>query len=129
MFNYYIETFLRRDLKRLLEGRCTSFSASEDNPSILKEFPLEIFGIDAAKLFGMVANAPAKVNAFISTLAEIAQDPRFPAGTLIIGYQAHPHEDLTIPNGSTVLESGSTILAVTKPGLVRQMLDFMGLCA
>jgi trk system potassium uptake protein len=63
------------------------------------------------------------------TLAEIAQDSRFPAGTLIIGYQAHPHEDLTIPNGSTVLESGSTILAVTKPGLVRQLLDFMGLCA
>lgn len=44
------------------------------NSSILKEFPLEIFGIDAAKLFGMVANAPAKVNAFISTLAEIARN-------------------------------------------------------
>ena len=63
------------------------------------------------------------------SLAEIAQDPRFPAGTLIIGYQAHPHEDLIIPNGSTILESGSTILAVTKPDLVRQVIDFMGLCA
>ena len=63
------------------------------------------------------------------SVAEVAQDPRFPAGTLIIGYQAHPHEDLVIPNGSTVLESGSTILAVTKPELVRQMLDFMGLCS
>lgn len=63
------------------------------------------------------------------SVAEVAQDPRFPAGTLIIGYQAHPHEDLMIPNGSTVLESGSTILAVTKPELVRQMLDFMGLCS
>ncbi|MEO1208059.1 MAG: TrkA family potassium uptake protein [Cyanobacteria bacterium J06638_20] len=62
-------------------------------------------------------------------LAEIAQDPRFPAGTLIIGYQAHPHEDLMIPNGNTLLESGSTILAVTKPELVRKMLDFMGLCS
>lgn len=61
------------------------------------------------------------------TVAAIAQHPRFPIGTLIIGYQAHPHEDLIIPNGSTVLESGSTILAVTKPNLVRQMLDFMGL--
>ena len=61
------------------------------------------------------------------SLAEIAQDPRFPAGTLIIGYQAHPHEDLVIPNGSTLLESGSTILIVTKPELVRQMLDFLGL--
>lgn len=63
------------------------------------------------------------------SVAEIAQDPRFPAGSLIIGYQAHPQEDLTIPNGSTVLESGSTILAVTKPHLVRQMIDFMGLCS
>ncbi len=63
------------------------------------------------------------------SLAEIAQDPRFPAGTLIIGYQAHPHEDLVIPNGSTLLESGSTILIVTKPELVRQMLDFLGLCS
>lgn len=62
------------------------------------------------------------------SVAEIAQDPRFPAGTLIIGYQSHPHEDLSIPNGSTVLESGSTILAVTKPELVRQLIDFMGLC-
>lgn len=63
------------------------------------------------------------------SLAEIAQDHRFPPRTLIIGYQAHPHEDLMIPNGSTILESGSTILAVTKPDLVRQMLDFMGLCS
>ncbi|MBD0336823.1 MAG: TrkA family potassium uptake protein [Cyanobacteria bacterium Co-bin13] len=62
------------------------------------------------------------------TLAEVARDPRFPAGSLIIGYQAHPHEDLIIPNGSTVLEHGSTILAVTKPQLVRQMIDFLGMC-
>ncbi|WP_008314009.1 potassium channel family protein [Leptolyngbya sp. PCC 6406] len=62
------------------------------------------------------------------SVAEIAQDPRFPEGTLIIGYQGHPHEDLIIPNGSTVLESGSTILTVTKPDLVRQMITFMGLC-
>ncbi|MCM1982909.1 potassium channel family protein [Lyngbya confervoides] len=63
------------------------------------------------------------------SLAEIAKDPHFPVGTLIIGYQAHPHEDLVIPNGSTLLEGGSTILAVTKPELVRQMLDFLGLCS
>jgi trk system potassium uptake protein len=62
------------------------------------------------------------------TLAEVARDPRFPAGSLIIGYQAHPHEDLIIPNGSTVLEPSSTILAVTKPQLVRQMIDFLGMC-
>lgn len=63
------------------------------------------------------------------SLAAIAQDPRFPAGTLIIGYQAHPHEALSIPNGSSIIESGSTILAVTKPELVRQLIDFMGLCS
>jgi trk system potassium uptake protein TrkA len=61
------------------------------------------------------------------SLAEIARDSRFPAGTLIIGYQAHPHEALNIPNGNTILESGSTILAVTKPELVRQLIDFIGL--
>ncbi len=62
------------------------------------------------------------------TVAEIAQNPLFPSGTLIIGYQAHPHEDLIVPNGGTILEGGSTILVVTKPILVRQMLNFMGLC-
>ncbi|WP_448571198.1 potassium channel family protein [Trichothermofontia sp.] len=61
-------------------------------------------------------------------LAEIAQDSGFPMGTLIIGYQAHPRESLSIPNGNTVLEGGSTILAVTKPDLVRQLIHFMGLC-
>lgn len=63
------------------------------------------------------------------SVAEIAQDSRFPVGTLIIGYQAHPHEDLSIPNGSSIIEGGSTILAVTKPELVRQLIDFMGLCS
>jgi trk system potassium uptake protein len=63
------------------------------------------------------------------TVAEIAQNPHFPTGTLIIGYQAHPHEDLIVPNGSTLLEGGSTILVVTKPSLVKQLLDFMGLCS
>ncbi|MGJ3244986.1 MAG: potassium channel family protein [Elainellaceae cyanobacterium] len=63
------------------------------------------------------------------TVAQIAQDPRFPAGSLIIGYQCHPHRDLIIPNGSTVLEEGSTILVVTKPDLVHQMIDFVGLCS
>lgn len=62
------------------------------------------------------------------TVAQVAQDHRFPAGSLIIGYQPHPQEDLMIPNGQTVLEQGSTILVVTKPGLVHQMIDFLGLC-
>ncbi|BAY91725.1 TrkA protein [Tolypothrix tenuis PCC 7101] len=62
------------------------------------------------------------------SLAEIAQDSRFPTGSLIIGYQAHPLEDLTIPNGSTILEPGSTVLVVTKPGSLHQVIDFMEGC-
>ena len=62
------------------------------------------------------------------TVAEIAQDSRFPLGSLIIGYQPHPHEDLTIPNGSTVLEPDSTVLIVTKPGSLHQVIDFIEGC-
>ena len=62
------------------------------------------------------------------SIAEIAQDSRFPTGSLIIGYQPHPHEDLTIPNGSTVLEPDSTILIVTKPGSLHQVIDFIQGC-
>lgn len=40
---------------------------------ILKEIPLEQFGIKESNLIDIVANAPAKVNAFISTIIEIAQ--------------------------------------------------------
>ncbi len=71
---------------------------------------------------------PPNCNIAGRSVATIAQDPRFPAGTLIIGYQAHAHEELRVPNGSTILEDGSTILAVTKPELVRQLIDFMDLC-
>ena len=62
------------------------------------------------------------------SVAEIAQDSRFPNGSLIIGYQPHPHEDLMIPNGSTVLEPGSTVLIVTKPGALHQIIDFIEGC-
>jgi trk system potassium uptake protein len=59
------------------------------------------------------------------SLMQISQDPSCPTGSLIIGYQAHPNEDLMIPNGSTVLEAGSTILMVTKPGAIHQVVDFV----
>lgn len=59
------------------------------------------------------------------SIAEIAQNSQFPAGSLIIGYQPHPHEDLMIPNGSTVLEPGSTVLIATKPGSLHQVIDFI----
>lgn len=62
------------------------------------------------------------------SLAVIAQDPCFPKGSLIIGYQAHPHEDLIIPDGNTLLEAGSTILMATKPGALHEVIDFMQGC-
>lgn len=40
---------------------------------ILKEIPLDVFGIQENDLIDIIANAPAKVNAFISTIIEIAQ--------------------------------------------------------
>lgn len=78
-----------------------------------------------------VLKLPIPNNCYVvdRTVAEIAQDERFPTGSLIIGYQAHPHEDLIIPNGSTILESGSTILIVTKPGLLHEVINFIEGCA
>jgi len=63
------------------------------------------------------------------TLAQIAQDPGFPRGSLIIGYQCHACANLEIPNGNTVLEAGSTILVVTRPELVHPMIDYLGIRA
>ena len=40
---------------------------------ILKEIPLEVFGIKESDLIDIIAEAPLKVNAFISTLFEIAK--------------------------------------------------------
>jgi hypothetical protein len=45
--------------------------------NILKEIPLEVFGIQENNLIDIVANAPAKVNAFISTIIEIAKHYSF----------------------------------------------------
>ena len=59
------------------------------------------------------------------SVAEIARNPNFPTGSLIIGYQSHPHTDLIIPNGSTVVEPNSTVLIVTKPGVLHQVIDFI----
>ncbi|WP_225036867.1 helix-turn-helix domain-containing protein [Winogradskyella sp. SM1960] len=44
---------------------------------ILKEIPLELFGIKESNLIDIVANAPAKVNAFISTIIKIAKHYSF----------------------------------------------------
>lgn len=42
------------------------------NSRLLEEVPLELFGIKKAKLIEMIANAPLKVTAFISTLSQVA---------------------------------------------------------
>ncbi|MDX1903856.1 MAG: helix-turn-helix domain-containing protein [Thermonemataceae bacterium] len=42
------------------------------------EFPLEIFGIEPAQFLEILANAPDKVSAFISTLVEIARNYNLP---------------------------------------------------
>lgn len=44
---------------------------------ILKEIPLDLFGIKEDNLIDIIANAPAKVNAFISTIIKIAQHYNF----------------------------------------------------
>lgn len=62
------------------------------------------------------------------SIAEIAQDPKFPTGSLIIGYQSCHYGDLTIPNGSTILEPGSTVLIVTRPGSIHQIIDYVEQC-
>lgn len=63
------------------------------------------------------------------SVAQIAQDPRFPTGSLIIGYQCHSCANLEIPNGNTILQAGSTILVVTRPESVHPMIKFLGIQA
>jgi XRE family transcriptional regulator, fatty acid utilization regulator len=41
--------------------------------NILQDLPLELFGIEPARLLEMLANAPTKVSAFVSTLVEISR--------------------------------------------------------
>ncbi len=44
---------------------------------ILKEIPLNLFGIQESDLIDIISEAPAKVNAFISTIIKIAQNYNF----------------------------------------------------
>ncbi|AMR28339.1 hypothetical protein A0257_15405 [Hymenobacter psoromatis] len=44
------------------------------NSNVLQEFPLAMYGIEPMQLFELIANAPAKMNAFISTVFEIARN-------------------------------------------------------
>ena len=76
-----------------------------------------------------VLKLPVPAGCYVAgrTVAQVAQDSRFPSGSLIIGYQCHSCANLEIPNGNTVLEAGSTILVVTRPELVHPMIDFLGI--
>ncbi|MCC2547026.1 helix-turn-helix domain-containing protein [Hymenobacter sp. BT175] len=42
--------------------------------NLLKEFPMDMFGLDPIRIVELIADAPAKMNAFISTLFEIARN-------------------------------------------------------
>lgn len=42
--------------------------------NFLNELPLDLFGIDLAKVVEIIANAPARVGAFISTLLELSRN-------------------------------------------------------
>ncbi|WP_116769756.1 helix-turn-helix domain-containing protein [Maribacter litoralis] len=44
---------------------------------ILKEIPLELFGIKESDLIDIISNAPGKVNAFITTIIEVAKHYSF----------------------------------------------------
>ncbi len=41
---------------------------------LLKEFPLAMFGLDAARIVELVSDAPVRINAFISAVLEIARN-------------------------------------------------------
>ncbi len=42
--------------------------------NILSDLPLDIYGLDPSRVLELLADAPAKLNAFISTLAEMARN-------------------------------------------------------
>ncbi len=93
---------------------------------ILKEIPLELFGIQESTLIDIVSNAPIKVTAFISTIIEIAKNYNFSKESFylasvrsyqeannnyfedlehaVIGFAKHYHVDLSKPIQSDELE-------------------------
>lgn len=60
----------------------TSFELSQNlapvgdllNSNFLSELPLDLFGIELSKVVEIIANAPTRVGAFISTLVELARN-------------------------------------------------------
>lgn len=41
---------------------------------LLRELPLDVFGIDRSRLFELLSSAPAKLNAFVNTFSEISRN-------------------------------------------------------
>lgn len=71
---------------------------------------------------------PERCDVVGQRISEIAQNPNFPENSLIIGYQSHPHTNLVVPHGGTVLEAGSTVLVATQPQFLHQIIDFLQHC-
>ena len=44
------------------------------NSNFLNELPLDLFGIELTKVVDIIANSPARVGAFISTLVELGRN-------------------------------------------------------
>ncbi|MCT7959659.1 TrkA family potassium uptake protein [Laspinema sp. D1] len=103
-----------------VELAVTTMANAIEYPEVESMMHFEQGQIEVLKL-----SIPDNSQAIGRSLADIARDPRFPQGSLIIGYQPYPHSDLVIPNGSTVIELHSTILIVTKQNCLHKMIDFM----
>ena len=41
--------------------------------NFFKEFPLELFGLDAQKLVELISNSPEKINAFVGSIIQLAR--------------------------------------------------------
>ncbi|HEY9633096.1 MAG TPA: TrkA family potassium uptake protein [Coleofasciculaceae cyanobacterium] len=90
-------------------------------PKVESMMHFELGQIEVFKL-----TIPAESHVAGRSVSLVAKDARFPEGSLIIGYQPHPHAKLVIPNGNTLLETGSTILVVTKSEQLHQVVDYLG---
>ena len=68
-----LETTYEEMVSLKLEKRLAPIGALLD-ANILGELPLEMFGVDASKVISILSEAPSKVNAFVSTILELARN-------------------------------------------------------
>ncbi|SES96858.1 helix-turn-helix domain-containing protein [Hymenobacter actinosclerus] len=100
---------------------------------LLKEFPLEMFGLDPLRIVELIANAPAKMNAFISTLFEIARNyemrqENFFLAALRSFQEMHDNyfEELEQDARTFVVEHGLTAAPFDRSGLERVLTEKYG---